>query len=1244
MRPMRRTIPVVLAIVVVLLLLGSSASVLSSGPASPSASSRAPAALAPALTTHGDLVVTSGETYTIQPTAGSHFYYQGGNITVEAGGTLDVRNMTLSFVQYITATGTVASRLSHLYYFNDFGTVNFYNSTLTTNVGVINAYAKLNVTITGSFNAWNSNLSFPGWLRVTGATASLTLNQSALTSNPAVANLDEPATLIGDTEWAPSILATAGGQVNVLGGWLNDTYADNLLANGAPGPTNLTASNILLNLAGDLTYPTLNTSNSAAALAQDWSYPGEGFGSGGVQVSYSDTNPAGENNNATVAVTYEGVTYNLGSIIFQGSLAAVDRIALTPQALAGLSASGLLAYIENTGAFGDPAGISIGMVNISGTGGLPAINMTQINFAVYPALLPYDISVSGAGTTFAAIDSTMNLTFALPPSSSTSLVTPFPWLSNQLDLDDGAVAYLANVSVSNPLPGVFSASAINPDASSQAFLYRWAQFNLTGRGGYLPIYDAHVVAHYAYPSNQSNNATVTALNDIASVSAPMWGYIQFTDQKAGFPAYASSNRHGVVQILLAAGNLTGPTLPDGYFLGQYHINVTIPVATNNSREFNWSVSPYPSGVANGTPFHGTPDFGPSLSFASYYADLTLTSYTITSNGTPTTSIDDYRLLGVNLTLTASGTAELFNLSGTFTTIGANGVPAALDSFPLENITLLPGQSTTREFTWLVNTSVTGIAGLPDHAFTAQIVYNGGVAKFGGGNVTTSVPITVTPYVANFTVSANFTANGTPLVGSVIRIGQELNVTASLSYTGAATVTSLTASLLYASPNTTAKVIGLPITLTHLALNTPGEVQTLWFNWTVNESTIGLQGKTVFEDLYLSLVWNAANIEIGGGASVTPFGLHFAPSQIRFTTFELPPSTINLGNQYYSAGALQYNGSQAAYIQLIATPVGGGIPQTIAAGTGGPNDFSLPWVSDLGSVLSPGTTYTLQANATYNGVSALYDLPGTYAVPPTSSPVSNIFFEKFLGLPLWIWLAIAAAVVAAILAFLFVARRQAAGKLVECGECGNLIPEDATVCPKCGAEFESDLIRCSRCASTIPADSKFCPECAAQLLGKPGEGGEDAERQGYADFTEKYRAEGKRELGENFNEGSFWDWWKRQPTYTSYSQWKLQQGQGTSRVGMTAPPAGSETDLTAAPPTTPGMRPPPPKGGSGGAGAAAPAGGTPPATPPPSAPAASTAPPAAAAPAAGGALKPCPNCGNEIPPEYLVCPFCGSVTQ
>src|SRR4029077_8658189 len=113
--------------------------------------------------------------------------------------------------------------------------------------------------------------------------------------------------------------------------------------------------------------------------------------------------------------------------------------------------------------------------------------------------------------------------------------------------------------------------------------------------------------------------------------------------------------------------------------------------------------------------------------------------------------------------------------------------------------------------------------------------------------------------------------------------------------------------------------------------------------------------------------------------------------------------------------------------------------------------------------------------------------------------------------LWLWLVIAGAIVVGVLLFLMLARRGARGKVVECGECGELIPENAPVCPKCGAEFESDLVRCSRCGSTIPSNSAVCPECSAQLLGPEVS---DPERQGYQDFVEKFRVEAKKELGDN----------------------------------------------------------------------------------------------------------------------------------
>ncbi|MHB8351942.1 MAG: zinc ribbon domain-containing protein, partial [Thermoplasmata archaeon] len=312
---------------------------------------------------------------------------------------------------------------------------------------------------------------------------------------------------------------------------------------------------------------------------------------------------------------------------------------------------------------------------------------------------------------------------------------------------------------------------------------------------------------------------------------------------------------------------------------------------------------------------------------------------------------------------------------------------------------------------------------------------------------------------------------------------------------------------------------------------------------------------------------------------------------------------------------------------------------------------------LGPGIAPGTTYQLLITATYNGrsVSHLYSGIQTASLPP---PPPGFWDQKVLGLlPLWLLVVLIIVVVGALIAFLVVSGRLSRGKLVECGECGALIPEADTVCPKCGAEFEVDLVRCSRCGSTIAASSEVCPECAAQLLGTPVPEAKDPERQGYADFVQRFRGEAKKELGDNYGEGAFWDWWKRQPSFVAFNQWKLQQAAG-SRAGMAAPVVSAAEATYAETPgadseeATPAPAParPPPKGRTPGPAPRSPS-GTPPAAAAPSrsAPAAAVRPPEPE-PAAGEAapeppgLKACTNCGKEIPTDFLVCPFCGSVTR
>ena len=1060
--------------------------------------------------THGDLVVPSGQTYVIQPTLAGPTYYQGGNITVETGGTLDVENVTLSFVQYVANTGTAEERLSHIYTFQDSGTVNFVGANLTTDVQVINAYAKLNFTVTGAgtVKASHSSFAFPGWIYINGPDAQMTLNQSNITWNAAVQQLIEPLPILGDTLWAPTITVVNGGNLTLLASQVQHTYADDTQAYDFPRPTGLIFSYPAGVSAGAGTTDfAVNGPSDSANLTLDYLYPEAGALNGYVQLTYGGSPTV--NSTINIGVEYGGNAYTVVSgFTVSGSAIGTSTFPFPSGLTAAITAGGMLQYLNNTGDFGVPGIIE---VTVDVTAG-PAIKVTGAFFQMNTSGVSYNDMV--IGSELSAVDSQLDYDwslYSLAPGYAYQQSPPFPWFSNKLLFEDHAVGYLANITTpGNPLPNVFSASALLPDATSQVNLYRWAQFNLTGRGGVLPIQGATISAHYAYNSDQSNNATTTALNDIKTADPAIWAYLQYWDVQHGVLTYGSSNAAGQGFLLLASGNLTGPTLPDGIFLGGYHIGISVPAVGVASHWFNWSVSPYPTGVAPATPNYNGPDLAPKQPFPDYFGDVTLFSAHVTANGgaVPKLGIDIGETLGVNVVVNDSGTATITQV-------------------------------------------------------LVQLYYNSSLSR---------------------------------------------------------------SSLLAENESTT------------LHLTTIGQQATFALSWLVTDTVTGLHG-WFLHNFTLALEFNYAIPSLAGGAFNDTIPLKIAPSEIAVTLTSPAPSTVQLTGSYVSAGTVVYNGSEPATIQLWATPAGGGTPTLIGESPSPSGNWSFDW-SDLQTVfpmLVPGTTYNLIARAIYNGREANSTPVETFTVPKSPTSPTSILFQKFLGLPLWIWIAIAGAAAAGIVVFLLFARRQAAGKLVECGECGNLIPEDATTCPKCGAEFESDLIRCSRCASTIPADSKFCPECAAQLLGKPGEAEADPEKQAYADFTEKYRAEAKRELGDNYSEGAFWDWWKRQPSYTPFSQWSLQQGQGTARTGMTAPPTGTEVAADA---ETPGAKPP--KGGGGtwteGAGPAKAA-----AAPPPSSPATTTTtvPPAAAG---GAGLKSCPSCGKEIPSEYLVCPFCNAVTQ
>jgi RNA polymerase subunit RPABC4/transcription elongation factor Spt4 len=77
----------------------------------------------------------------------------------------------------------------------------------------------------------------------------------------------------------------------------------------------------------------------------------------------------------------------------------------------------------------------------------------------------------------------------------------------------------------------------------------------------------------------------------------------------------------------------------------------------------------------------------------------------------------------------------------------------------------------------------------------------------------------------------------------------------------------------------------------------------------------------------------------------------------------------------------------------------------------------------------------------------------------------------------LWIIIAVVIgVAAIAGTLGYWAFSSKGRMVECGECGTLVPDNATECPKCGIEFEVEVAKCSECESWIRSDADTCPYC------------------------------------------------------------------------------------------------------------------------------------------------------------------------
>ena len=275
--------------------------------------------------------------------------------------------------------------------------------------------------------------------------------------------------------------------------------------------------------------------------------------------------------------------------------------------------------------------------------------------------------------------------------------------------------------------------------------------------------------------------------------------------------------------------------------------------------------------------------------------------------------------------------------------------------------------------------------------------------------------------------------------------------------------------------------------------------------------------------------------------------------------------------------------------------------------------------------------------------ALMDVPGglsegsySVVVTPTASTISpdqravhiasNLPLLSrplpFLGIPLWLFLIILAAAAAIGIGITLYIKVYGLGKMVECGECGAFIPEDATSCPKCGVEFEKDMAKCSNCQAWIPVDVKQCPECGVEFATGEVEMADYQEkmRLQYDEVVSKFKDEASRQLGRALSDREFQEWWRKQPTFVTFEDWLREEEEMRKMGSKPCPTCGTLNSVTATVCHKCGslMResPRPPAGGSGG--------GSPPAVQ-------ARRPGGASEPPSGGAAAPFPPSGTPSGP-------------
>ncbi|MGA7846600.1 MAG: zinc ribbon domain-containing protein, partial [Thermoplasmata archaeon] len=792
--------------------------------AHPSTAGSSPGGLRSAATYgHGDLIVLAGQTVVLTPgTTGSSTYYEAGNISVHAGGKLIIENLTIDWVQFIGTSGTIAQRLANVFWFSDAGTTTLYNSTITTDPYVLNAFAKLNVSVTGELVvSAHSAFEFPGWVTVS-AGGSLFFNDSTSTNNPQITAGTVNSAIAYDEAWSPALQTVGGGQIFLGDSIVENYYADNYGANGVPGPQmvgNNETQTPDYNWGGFGFAPPV-----AEGIAQGYAWEKQPIASGILQIGYvtfaSYTAPAGS------TFSYQGTAYPLGSINFGlapgGTLIDVP---LGASAIAAVNAAGGAApFLQNSGQFGTASAESAAF-----NFGISDVNITSFQVILYPEF-QFNITASGAGSQITAADSTLGINFAAVPGTPVALGTPppTPWDSQKLLVSGGANAYLGNITVlGTPFQPFNDSSAVIPSGTSQAYFYQWLKVPITGGRNAIPVANGSTVPVYA-GSNATLAATVLGLNDLASTDPILATYVSDALAARGL-APSVSGGEGVSWSMLLSTIVESSLLPTGQFVGVYNVTVTVPPGLPGEvTTVAASLTPYPQVV---TP--GFPSTSPPAAFPNYEAILGLSSIQSLVLSVANTTVAIGQTLVINATIQNLGTAPTNNYTVelTYPELAGNIIVATSGHITAP---IAAGATKVVPLTWLVNETVTGLQDKAQFvvSFGVTAIWNGGLPD--GGTNSTSIAITITP--AFISISYTLPTGKLPTNTNTI----DSSGVATFAGKGAATLTVL------AVRGTSSYVLAVysPITsgttfetdLNAVSGMTPGDTYVIWLQVTYNDRT------------------------------------------------------------------------------------------------------------------------------------------------------------------------------------------------------------------------------------------------------------------------------------------------------------------------------------------------------------------------------------------------------------------------